>query len=70
MGRGGDSEPCGGGKAGLSQGIAGFLVYQAMVGSAFGLGFLLLHNQIWTWLSAGAERGGRHERKDGELTGS
>jgi hypothetical protein len=36
----------GGGEAGLSQGVAGFLAYQAMVGGAFGLGFFLLHGQI------------------------
>jgi hypothetical protein len=36
----------GGGEAGLSQGVAGFLMYQAMVGGAFGLGFVLLHSQI------------------------
>jgi hypothetical protein len=34
----------GGGPASLSQGLAGFLAYQAMVGGAFGLGFLLLHS--------------------------
>jgi hypothetical protein len=48
--------PGGGGAAGLGQGIASFLVFQAMVGGAFGLGFVLLHNQIWGWLSAGSER--------------
>jgi hypothetical protein len=41
--------------AGLRESLPAFLVYQALVGGAFGLGFLLLHNQIWTWLSA-AER--------------
>jgi hypothetical protein len=41
--------------------IAGFFICQAMVGGAFGLGFLLLHNQILTWLSAGSERKRRHE---------
>jgi hypothetical protein len=40
----------GGGKAGLAQGLASFLVYQAMVGGAFGLGFVLLHSQIATLL--------------------
>jgi hypothetical protein len=44
--------------------MAGFLVYQTMVGGAFGLGFFLLLNQIWEWLSASSEskrfsRGGR-----------
>lgn len=33
-------------RAGLSDGVMGFLVYQAMVGAAFGLGFVLLHNQF------------------------
>jgi hypothetical protein len=46
----------GGGHAGLGQGLASFFVYQAMVGGAFGLGFVLLHNQIWMWLSASSER--------------
>jgi hypothetical protein len=54
----------GGGQAGLSQGMAGFLIFQAMVGGAFGLGFVLLHNQITALLTrAGSgrdspERGG------------
>jgi hypothetical protein len=38
-----------GSRAGLSNGVAGFLVYQAMVGGAFGLGFVLLHNHV-VWL--------------------
>ncbi len=46
----------GGGHAGLEQGIVSFFIYQAMVGGAFGLGFVLLHNQIWMWLSASSER--------------
>jgi hypothetical protein len=46
----------GGGPAGLGQGFVPFLIYQAMVGGAFGLGFVLLHNQIWMWLSASSER--------------
>jgi uncharacterized membrane protein YhaH (DUF805 family) len=33
-------------RSGLSDGLMPFLVYQAMVGGAFGLGFILLHNQI------------------------
>jgi hypothetical protein len=41
---------------GLRDSLPAFLVYQALVGGAFGLGFLLLHNQIWTWLSAVSER--------------
>jgi hypothetical protein len=44
--------------SGLRDSLPAFLVYQALVGGAFGLGFLLLHNQIWTWLSPGAERSG------------
>ncbi|MGH2774953.1 MAG: hypothetical protein ACRDJT_05920 [Actinomycetota bacterium] len=31
---------------GIPDGLVGFVVYQALVGGAFGLGFLLLHNQI------------------------
>jgi hypothetical protein len=46
----------GGGPAGLGQGFTSFLIYQAMVGGAFGLGFVLLHNQIWMWLSAISNR--------------
>jgi hypothetical protein len=42
--------------AGLRESLPSFLVYQALVGGAFGLGFLLLHNQIWTWLSAAERR--------------
>jgi hypothetical protein len=33
-------------RAGLSNGVIGFLVYQVMVGAGFGLGFVLLHNQL------------------------
>jgi hypothetical protein len=56
--------PGGGGNAGLSQGMAGFLVYQAMVGGAFGLGFLLLHNVLWEMLTAGLAR--RRAARDGD----
>jgi hypothetical protein len=42
--------------SGIRDSLPAFLVYQALVGGAFGLGFLLLHNQIWTWLSAVSER--------------
>jgi hypothetical protein len=42
--------------SGLRDSLPAFLAYQALVGGAFGLGFLLLHNQIWTWLSAGSAR--------------
>jgi hypothetical protein len=55
--------------SGLRESLPSFLVYQAMVGGAFGLGFLLLHNQIWTLVSAGAERRRRHEAKRSEVTG-
>jgi hypothetical protein len=48
--------------ASLSEGMLGFLLYQALVGGAFGLGFLLLHNQISTWLfNAGSRRKPSHE---------
>lgn len=50
--------------AGLRESLPAFLAYQALVGGAFGLGFLLLHNQIWTWLSA-AER--RRSARSGKL---
>jgi hypothetical protein len=46
----------GGGPAGLGQGFVSFFIYQAMVGGAFGLGFVLLHNQMWMWLSVSSER--------------
>lgn len=32
--------------SGLSESLAAFLIYQALVGGAFGLGFLILHNQL------------------------
>jgi hypothetical protein len=35
---------------GIPDGVLGFLVYQALVGGAFGLGFLLLQNQVSTLL--------------------
>jgi hypothetical protein len=35
---------------GIPDGVLGFVVYQALVGGAFGLGFLLLQNQISTLL--------------------
>lgn len=35
---------------GFPDGVAAFVIYQALVGGAYGLGFLLLHNQISTWL--------------------
>jgi hypothetical protein len=55
--------------AGLRESLPSFLVYQALVGGAFGLGFLLLHNQIWTWLVAGSERKQRREAERSGLTG-
>ena len=33
-------------RSGLSNGVVPFLAFQAIVGSAFGLGFVLVHNQI------------------------
>lgn len=54
----------GGGPAGLGQGLVSFLIYQAMVGGAFGLGFVLLHNLLWMWLSASSERK-RSSRREG-----
>jgi hypothetical protein len=41
------------GEAGLSEGLLAFLAYQALVGGAFGLGFLLLHQQISRLLNRG-----------------
>jgi hypothetical protein len=35
---------------GIPEGVLGFVVYQALVGGAFGLGFLLLQNQVSTLL--------------------
>jgi hypothetical protein len=43
-------------RAGLSSGMAGFLVYQVMVGAAFGLGFVLVHNQVSALLRRFARR--------------
>ena len=37
--------------------VLSFVIYQALVGGAFGLGFLLLHNQIWIWLDHWNQRG-------------
>jgi len=41
---------------GFPDGVAAFVIYQALVGGAYGLGFLLLHNQISTWLVNAASR--------------
>jgi hypothetical protein len=41
----------------FSEVLGDFMIFQAMVGSAFGLGFFLLHNQISAWMS-GEEPGG------------
>ena len=35
----------------FSEVLGDFVIYQAMVGSAFGLGFFLLHNQIAAWVT-------------------
>jgi hypothetical protein len=43
-------------RAGLSNGLTGFLVYQVMVGGAFGLGFVLVHNQVSALLERFARR--------------
>ncbi len=52
---------------GFPEGVAAFVVYQALVGGAYGLGFLLLHNQISTWLfNAGAK--GKPSSPAGSLT--
>lgn len=32
-------------------GVLDFMIFQALVGGAFGLGFFLLHNQISSWMS-------------------
>jgi hypothetical protein len=37
-------------RAGLSNGLMGFLAFQVMVGAGFGLGFVLVHNQVSTLL--------------------
>jgi hypothetical protein len=42
---------------GLSQGMMGFVVYQALVGGAFGLGFVLLHGLISAWMGRGEGEG-------------
>jgi hypothetical protein len=42
--------------AGLRESVPSFLVYQAMVGGAFGLGFLLLQNQIAALVTASDRR--------------
>jgi hypothetical protein len=48
--------------SGLRESLPSFLVYQALVGGAFGLGFLLLHNQMWMWLAAAERRRSRTEK--------
>jgi hypothetical protein len=46
-------------RAGLEQGLIPFLVFQAMVGGAFGLGFVLLFNQFSTLITTlGAKKKG------------
>lgn len=41
----------------LRESVPQFLLYQALVGGAFGLGFLLLHNQISMWLVNAGSKG-------------
>jgi hypothetical protein len=41
----------------LSESLTAFLLYQALVGGAFGLGFLLLHHQISVWLMSPGSKG-------------
>jgi hypothetical protein len=43
----------GGEESGLSEGLLPFLAYQALVGGAFGFGFLLVHQQISRLLDRG-----------------
>jgi hypothetical protein len=46
---------------GIPEGVMGFVVYQALVGGAFGLGFLLLQNQVSTLLlNVRAKRASAH----------
>jgi hypothetical protein len=42
--------------SGLRESLPSFVVYQALVGGAFGLGFMLLHNEILKWLAAAERR--------------
>jgi hypothetical protein len=46
----------GSGTMSLSEVLGDFMIFQAFVGGAFGLGFFLLHNQISAWMSK-EERG-------------
>lgn len=43
--------------SGLADGLGPFFLYQALVGGAFGLGFFLLHAQIWGVMSRREESG-------------
>ena len=52
---------------GFPDGVAAFVIYQALVGGAYGLGFLLLHHQISTWLDYAGSRG-RTVSPEGSLT--
>jgi hypothetical protein len=45
----------------VSEVLGDFMIFQALVGGAFGLGFFLLHNQISEWLG---------EEETGEAAGS
>ena len=42
---------------GFPDGVPAFVIYQALVGGAYGLGFLLLHNQISRWLVNAGSKG-------------
>lgn len=46
----------GSGTMSVSELLGDFMIFQALVGGAFGLGFFLLHNQISSWMSR--EEGG------------
>jgi hypothetical protein len=50
---------------GLPEDFLSFVIYQALVGGAFGLGFLLLHNQISTGLAHWSQRGEASPHKGG-----
>jgi len=42
---------------GFPDGVPAFVIYQALVGGAYGLGFLLLHNQLSRWLVNAGSKG-------------
>jgi hypothetical protein len=41
----------GSGTMNVTEVLGDFMIFQALVGGAFGLGFFLLHNQISAWMS-------------------